>query len=285
LTDDQVWERDCAKATCSADLDGDGIDEIVVLYAPADNAVTAKASELDARVYKNGALTGSGVVSGLTLGNEDYLKEGGWNTSINSSHATEYLYDRIAVCRADLDGDGKDELLLYAGKTAWALKLSATGSCAVLESNTYTEDITDIAAGDCDGDGKAEFAVCLATQGFALYDSSFSAPLTSPELVSLSSSQKGCEACFGDFDGDNVKELCVNCSEAGQHTAIIYKLASGSLSKKQAVTVSSLPSNIYVFRAFPRAIDINGDGTDELFYMYKVGASGICVKTMVRIVL
>jgi len=265
LTDDQAWEKDCAKATCAADLDGDAIDEIAILYTPTNGG-----SGLDAIVYDDGSFTKAEKVAGINLGTENFLREGGWNTTISTSHATEYIYDRLAACPADLDGDGKDELLLYAGKTAWALELGVSGSSSIIGTKTYEEDISDIAAGDCDGDGEAEFAVCLVTQGFALYDSSFDSALTNPAIYTLSGSQQGSEAAFGDFNGDNIDELCVSYSTSSEVTAKLYSASGDSLDLRQTLTASSLPFNIFVYKAFPRAVDIDGDGLDELLFMYKL---------------
>jgi|GEM_PF-2305099 len=265
LTGDQAWAKNTAKTSCAADLDGDGIDEITVFFVPADAG-----SELKMCVYHNDVFSAPLQVANLTLPATSLLALGNstfTTTELGNSTNRRYLYDHLDVCPADVDGDGKKELLLTVLDKLYILKISAAGdSSQLVGSNSFPEDITDVAAGDCNGDGKDEFVVCLATKGFALYDSSFEKPMTNPSITAVSSAQKAGEAVFGDFDRDNIDELCFVSCEMNTNTAYLYNIMNGLVEKKNSISNTGLPGGLIIYRAYPRAIEIDQDGKDELFF-------------------
>ncbi len=266
ITGDQAWLNSQAKASCSADLDGDGIQEIVVFSVP-----TAAGATLNVNVYHNGAFSARTKVDAVSLPPVDLLQFGNTTfvtASLPGPGYSRYLGSPFAVRSADLDGNAIQELILYAFKTVYLLKVSVDGAAStLLESKTFAEEVSDVAAGDCDGDGKDEFVVTLGTLGFGVYDSSFANPLTNPAISTLpGSTQKQGEACFGDFDGDNLDEICIVSCENAQNVAYMYNVVDGSLEYKNKFSNGSRPANQEIYRTFPRAVDINGDGKDALFF-------------------
>lgn len=261
---DQAWARDSFKTAVSLDLDGDGIDEIALLYVnPADLAT------LHLRVYKDGNASAGITVSGITLSG----KAGSIYTPGRIGMGTPW-YPYMSAAKGDTDGDGYDEILLRDDMTVYILDVEATGAaCTVAARKTYGTSVSSVAAGDCDGDGIDEFAVCRLPESgsndalFAVYDSGFEVPVTSPEFTVQKDALFG-EACFGDFDGDHFDELCVASAYAGI-TADMYNIDQGTITKKNTIVnainyLGGNPGSEDAYRLCPLAVDINGDGLDEL---------------------
>lgn len=261
---DQAWAKDSAKTSISADLDGNGIDEIVVFYVlPADKG-TAKM-----RVYAAGSVSDSISITGINLSQESSSYFVAPKGDIGKA-----WYPYLSSAKGDIDGDGKEEVFLVGYNTVYILSIDANGkTCKVTGQKTFPMPVSSVAAGDCDGDGKAEFAVCCSASSgtykdsFALYDSSFTTYLTNPEFTSLDGLFT--EACFGDFDGDHIDELCI-ATTYNTIIATLYNIDTGSLTVKNTITVNNNQLGNHnagsddFFRICPRAVDFDQNGKDDL---------------------
>lgn len=264
---DQAWANNSHKTAAAADLDGDGIEELVVFYV-----LPSEPTKLNLKVSNKGSVSSGITVSGITLsGNSGSI----YFTPSRLNMGTPW-FPYLSSTKGDTDGDGYDEILLVDDKTVYLLDVDGQGAlCTIAGQKTYATSVSSVAAGDCDGDGKAEFVVCcrrpdtVGDASFSVYDSNFNACITSPEYNYISGAYFN-EACFGDFDGDNIDELCV-ASASGDITARLYNLDTGdSLAQKNTITHNinwlggQNTGTTDAFRICPRAVDINGDGLDEL---------------------
>lgn len=77
------------------------------------------------------------------------------------THSVDLPIDEVTP--ADLDGDGRDEVLLGLGGTGGMLALSSGG--LPLWQNMDIGEVAFITAGDIDGDGRADVVASTATQG------------------------------------------------------------------------------------------------------------------------
>ncbi|MDY0000484.1 MAG: VCBS repeat-containing protein [Polyangia bacterium] len=118
------------RALASADLDGDGLAEILL----GDG--WAQAYRKDGR-----ALLTQASFKGGTLGTERIGELDG-----------EFMIQRISA--ADLDGDGRPEVLALGNASLTVLRRGAAGAWA--KRRLAGGELQDFAVGDLDGDGKAE---------------------------------------------------------------------------------------------------------------------------------
>lgn len=265
ITGNQTWQSTCAKRSCAADLNRDGLDEIVVFYTPTNGGST-----LNVTVYSVGSgafstpvetsLTVSEYLDDCTEIQTDYCHQNGF-----SSVWANYTLDYFDITPADLDGDGADEILFRDYDTLHVLRVNADGSTVTeLESHTYDAPIQDAAAGDCDGDGKDEFLVSVQGLGCQLYDSSLDSDVL-PDFIRPQSGADMYELCFGDFDGDNIDEIVIvgNCPLYSYARSYEYS-PTGLMLKREML--SSITGQLYDIKSLPRAVDIDGNGTDELCF-------------------
>lgn len=266
LKGDQAWESGCAKRSCSADLDGDGIDEIVVLYTPTNGGTS-----LNLTVYSSQSQSfTTSVTTGLTV--SDKLNT--WNNlSVTASAhfdfnggATNIVSAYFSLTPADINGDGREEILFHDYETLHVLSVNVGGdSVSELESFVYSGPISDVAAGDCDGDGKDEFLVSVQGYGCQLYDSTLTSPVFNTGFLKSESTAYMHEVGFGDFDGDNIDEIVIVGDTPSTCQARFYEYSSSKgLTEKQVIHSEGIGS-LHDFKAFPRAVDIDGDGKDEVF--------------------
>lgn len=265
------WANSCSKKIVSTDLDGDGITEWVILFTPTNggNGLSLTVGHLTAgsTVSFSTPKTVNGITASDKL-DEQYERTAFFIGSVPRN--TRYPYFQLSS--ADVDGDGKQEILMVNYKQALVLKISPDGaSCTIIESKTYSNPISSFTGGDIDGDGKDEFAICVQEQGFALYDSSFSIPLSNPEFVTsgwsgFSWADVVSQAAFGDFNGDNLDDLVVNVSGPIGWNAQTYQFLHGSLILKHTITnATDFPDRMTNITVLPVAVDIDGNGDDELF--------------------
>uniref|UniRef100_A0A7C3IJ65 VCBS repeat-containing protein n=1 Tax=Gracilinema caldarium TaxID=215591 RepID=A0A7C3IJ65_9SPIR len=270
------WANTCAKRSVTADLDGDGIDEWVIFYTPTNGGTS-----LYMTVGRHTATTAVSFstpqqISGITASDKlhNYYEQSAF--FINSiARNTRYPYFQMSS--ADIDGDGKEEILLVNYNEAVILKVSADGSSAsIIDSKTFTAPVSSFTGGDFDGDRKDELVVCVQGKGFALYDSTFSSPVTNPEFMTpgfndsdwsgVNWSDVVSQACFGDFNGDNIDELAVKVTGPKGWITKTYQVNKGTLEAKIEIWDKvAFPDSMTNIANMPVAVDIDGDGTDELF--------------------
>ncbi len=240
------------------------------------------------RVYRNGAFSAEAAVTGLTLSGKSFNH---WEGSRLGSPGSPLIkpptgpgtpwFPYLSSAKADLRGDGKQEILLVDYQTVYVLSVQTAGTASVLDHKTYANPVSSVAAGDLNGDGKDEFVVGLmggsAGAQYALYNSAFSAPITNPEISTLAVDGTLVEAAFGDFAGNNLAQLVMCDANASGIHAYMF-----DFSAPPASTITRLPSSIDVtgnpmddslfvtpdyFRMLPRAVNLTATAKDQLQVM------------------
>jgi hypothetical protein len=275
---DQAWAQGSAKTSVCADIDGDGLDEILVFYVKS-----ATDTNLYFRVGKNGAFTAESTVTGLTMSGQSFNN---WFSTDASLWPIVFPYLSCAkLSRVSTNSSGvvvsKDEILLADYETAYILAVDDTGSASIVSSKTYPRPVSCVAAGDVNGDGNDEILVGLAAAvsgsasrssgaQYAIYESDFGSPITSPELATLDSTGLWVEAVFGDFEGDNLDQLalcCISTTAQGQAQVHMFDFSftKSSISMNSQSNLITVPTSpLGVFRMLPRAVNLDGKGFDYL---------------------
>jgi len=256
------WAAGTSKTATRADLDGDGIDEVVT--------ISLDGAAFHARVLHEGAISPDLPIPGITPGS------GAGGSFVDASTTTATIaFPYLQSAAGDLDGDGQDELVLVDGDHAWLIELDAAGlSARVIGSHTFGSKVSSVTVGDIDGDGVAELGFCTLSGPFAAYDAAFNL------LVELTRSPAALvqEARFGDYDGDRIDELALCDVERDNLRVVVSVIESAAgvgLVPASKVSfnhpIPRLPRfylNMRYFapyRAMPTAVDIDGDGAVDLW--------------------
>ncbi len=195
-TTDDSWTSAAFKNVIGADFDGDGRDEIaVVYYADATKKLKLKVIDRDAGMYKE---TDAEIASG-----------------VEEPVVALYKTFHPTLAAGDLDGDGRDELAVGFDKLYVVDDKDASFAVTSKDYTGYMELF--VAAGDVDGDGQDELAVTYhdGTTHYAyldLFDGDLSATaLRSKHLLHDASNGHtyagSVHVAIGDIDGDGLGEL------------------------------------------------------------------------------
>jgi hypothetical protein len=266
------WASSQFKNCIGADVDGDGFEEVVVVY------YDTSAQTLNLKVIDNqdGHYDeyNKVIVTGIT----------------STPSLSQY---QPALAKGDFDKDNKDEIAV--GFTNWVYVLDDKDSdYAVTSSHNYpnTSDLY-LAAGDVDWDSQDELVVTYHYGGYAycdLFDGDLSAPLLINQVVlgNLFDNNMNIQyeqhvhVCVGDIDGDRYKEVvlygeCRNYSPGWVVTAMKYNPDTPDFEwmdfyfftqRSDAAGTSSQPTLAI--------LDYNGDGLEEIFAssnVYKIDPS------------
>ncbi len=264
------WASGCTKRSVTADIDGDGIDEWLVFYTPTNGGTIVNFTIGRHTAATSVAFSAPQEITGFIA--SSYLSSQYERTAFPVAGVwrnTRYPYFQLSA--ADIDGDGAQEILMANYSTAVILKCNGDDTITTVDSKTFTAAVSSFKGGDVDGDRKAELAVCVQGQGFALYDSSFSSPITNPEFMTsgwsgFSWSDVVGQGAFGDFDGDNIDEIAIKVTGTMGWITKTYKVHNRAIDEMNTITnVDTFPATMTNIATPPIAIDIDGDGVDELF--------------------
>lgn len=256
------WVSDMAKVGTAADLNGDGIDEFVILFAKNDpDEVPAEGRIVSMMVYHNGSYSAVYDIPGIPASTK----------ADDVNMVGDYYYRSWQLDSVDINGDGKEEVLFVNNQRALILSINESGtSAAIIDNKLFSNPITCFTAGDFDGDNIDEFLVACEDDGFALYNSSFDAPVLVPEFTNPDTSKQLTSASFGDFTGNGIDELAViQAANSNLCTAYTYSFESTvngmQLNTESQKTNFIISSNNYDnIPLKPESVDIDGDGSDEL---------------------
>jgi hypothetical protein len=161
------------RAVSVADLDGDGISEIILGSAGGDSAILARRGDAYVRLPGWGV---EGAVSALVVA--DFDRDGALDLLVGRAGRTDLLWrgragrgaararptelagslDTAALCAADLDGDGRLDLLRVSRRGPSQLLLGRRGRF-VRSSQRLGGPATSCALGDVDGDGRLDLFI------------------------------------------------------------------------------------------------------------------------------
>jgi len=259
---DPAYETNSTANPAVGDLDYDGKVEIVV---PGETKNILAFKSDGTPLWKSDLFTAANTSSAVAIANLDNdgdaeviyadavfdskgkkLFEGNVGEGINGQGPIS--------CIADLDGDGRQELI--AGRTAYSFTGTVNGGNFVAKQ-VWNSAITDGFCGiaDFNGDKKPEVIIVSSGKIFALNG------FTGVKLAEapIPNGGKGGPPNIADFDGDGVPEVAA----AGSTNYIVYKYAGGNTFTKlwSAVTddTSSQVTGSSVF-------DFDGDGRNEVVY-------------------
>ncbi len=271
ITDDQSWEKSAIKTAVSADLDGDGIDEATIFYVKDSDA-----TKLYYRIYQGQAVSAERSIDTIALSGQKMLP---WTTTSRSGIGTPW-FPFLSSTKADVDGDGKSEIILIDYKSVYVLS-SNSGEFTVKDAKNFDSPVSSVAGGDLDGDRQDELVVGFLGNGaqYAIFDSSFDSPITNPAIQTLDPYGTFVEAAFGDFRGNNLEQLALstyltggpNAGKVATHMFDLSLPPESAMTETRVLYVSSNPlgaantsGNDY-FRMLPRAVDLKGTGTQQLY--------------------
>lgn len=212
---DESWTTNAEKAAVAADLDGDGIEEIVVVYYVPANPPALPDSELRVKRVSGKAAAGGGL----------QIVDGAAQTVLTklapSGNPAGWLQNGVAA--VDVDGDGKDEIVV-AYRDVYVL--DAQRDFAVLQKLAYDSARISVTAGDFDaapGDKLGEFAVC-ATFGNSTFVDTYDGLVRTGHREVLFTLNDPARTVFamtegiiaaGNFDADNADELVLYGNRRG----------------------------------------------------------------------
>ena len=279
--DEDDWASGHPKKSIAADVDGDGLDEIVttVFYFntndiairivdynkgtfPVYKEVTRIESPLDLSVILNG------TAGGIEVWEDRYLRQD--------------------LAKGDIDGDGKDEIIVVIG--LHALVLDDYSTSFELLKDFPLEDINAsnsksyvrVDCGDFDMDGIDEVIFADGEQNnnniakYFIYDDIKNSEyiLSSGYLTATDGpaySLMAADVAVGDFDGDGIPEAAFAGLQTGATDLIIMVLdvSMDNSSEPQFAFLESVKNDAYEvgFHYYLTGIaagDVNGDGKDDI---------------------
>lgn len=235
------------KVSVAADIDGDGIQEIIVFSVGGTpstvvNSLTTQEDvdksqnrEIDFFVYRHDTAAGADAGADTTsfgpvnskityVSNADYV-------SVQTPGYEGHVWaPMISAKKGDIDGDGIDEIFLAAVNKVYILAVpsSADGVLTIIGTLTFDTEVVSIATGDADGDGRDEFVICERYSQCAFYDGYTKGTNALWYYTNTDAAVAMLATGFGDFDGDGVDEFAIargyNINCAATAKANIYKV-------------------------------------------------------------
>ncbi len=283
------------------DFDGDGIDEIAVVWSRGP--LNGLLSTVTIYKFENGlnrtAQTSMDSVALIDFSIAQSARFGyviatiGYSVSQNGVGARLYLINPTdtpplravldlgnaslrTVSAGDVDGDGNDEILVDAllnNTSTLILYFTLNGSKKIVVKAGEGTEITSAALGDVDGDGKDELV--FATINGSQY--SITVKGVGKNVCSyvrrLPTTNSTIFVQLFDIDGDGLDEVIVSmASFSGTGGLESLKFIIMSYSQNACLSISS-SINMKEEYKIPFAADVNGDGeTEDLYLRQSAGA-------------
>jgi hypothetical protein len=174
------------------------------------------------------------------------------------------------ICNADLDGDGKPDLIVANGDSNTVTiyhNNSSPGTIAFTEVASFTMGANGypigVAAGDLDGDGKPDIVISnYYTQTLSFYrNASSPGNIVMDSVLSLPSGNYILGASIADLNGDGKPEVIVACQ--GSNLISVYTNSStlGHIAFSNETSILA-PSGGSPFKVV--VADLDGDGKPDL---------------------
>lgn len=230
------------KKAISADVDGDGVDELVVVYYSAEPA-------LKLSVLKVGAAARVYTVDPSPIAPSYAVTDGD-------------LGFPIGLARGDFDNDGKDEIAIGFSKRLYVLG-SLDGAPVSLAARELADtNAVFVAAGNIDTDPADELVVTYnrADVGYvAIYNGDLNAPVAQQDLRLQigATARDGAETmvAIGDIDGDQLGEIILMGRQSGNWNWDLFVLDDATTGYALSETLINLG-----WFEYSEHCDINGCG-------------------------
>jgi hypothetical protein len=275
---DDTWAGSTYKNSVGADVDGDGLEEVVAVYY-GNHTLYLKRIDYTGGTYDEYNVS---LITGINSGDDPgYFPD-----------CPEY---QPALAAGDFDGDGKDELILGFSYHAWVVDDEDAGFAVEHHSYSNSKDLY-VAAGDVDGDSRDEFIITYHYSGNAycdIFDGSFSAPFVSRQDYTLHASNLNCtyagnvHAAMGDIDGDGLDEIVFHGQSQGSgdlwYLSAMDDARSG-FDWLDFLTWTWRSDDVFSYMQYGAyspalaILDYNGDGLEDIFaslgvFQYDDGSS------------
>jgi hypothetical protein len=248
------------KESIGADIDGDGYDEIVIVYYVAkDNALKAKILDWDGDEYR--------------LDDQTY----------NLWSNIEYSDPKFTIDAGNIDGDANDEIVIGWNRDLWVFdddfSLIVNKKFSPVEGHVTTNQVV-VRTGDLDGDRKDEIGVLdwivdwtvgTSLCKYVFYKGTNLTELDSGILQAASDAVVFTmgygDLAIGDIDGDRFDEIVftgfATALSSAWFVTMIMDDARAGFTMLDKVNIHLENSNEYHFTA--EVLDVDGDGRKEFF--------------------
>ncbi|WP_328873357.1 FG-GAP-like repeat-containing protein [Streptomyces sp. NBC_00287] len=267
-----TWNAANAK-TVTGDYNGDGLADVAGVYG-----------------YSDGALA---IWTWLAKADGTYA------TPFRTANVSGWTFTRLSFFSGDFDGDGRDDIgawydyaaghdRLFTFRSAENGGFTAPTSSLTIEAGNWTADLAKLATGDYNGDGRDDLAafytydsgVARIWSFLANADGGFNSGVKNWEAPSWGVRDRT-TVYSGDFDGDGRDDLVAwydySDGSDGVHT---WLADTGGLLSTHKASTRVAAGNLTRASMKIAAGDYNGDGRDDLGFLYGRGDGSVRMWTM-----
>ena len=182
----------------------------------------------------------------------------------------------VDITSADIDGDGRLDLLATSGSFRIAKNISTPGKIEFASMRSFDPTLGTITHGDINGDGKPDVIVTgVAGGGYLILENqstpgamAFAAPVTMPGSIVSG-------VTITDLDNDQKPDLLFYRGNAFNDYSFVIKK---NIHTSGPITAASFGPDIIISttgRAYQQTVgDINGDGRPEILIIANSGSAG-----------
>ncbi|RYZ22805.1 MAG: T9SS type A sorting domain-containing protein [Chitinophagaceae bacterium] len=177
------------------------------------------------------------------------------------------MINPLSIEAADLDADGKLDLIVTGGSGAWIYVLKNQSTPGAMSFATRVvlgtgSEPRQVAVGDLDGDGLPDLAVSNKSSASVslLRNTSTTAGLAFAPKVDIATVASTEGVAIGDIDGDGKADVAVTGSNTGAQFSVLRNTSTPgnfSFAARTDVTTGSFPWDVLI-------ADLNNDGQNEV---------------------